>query len=72
MRLNDMRVNRYCQASAIEAAGKANDPSLSLEARVEWARISKVWRDISRHYDLIGDAPEMPAEVSRRVNETLH
>lgn len=71
--MNDMRVNRYCRASAIEAAGKANDPSLSLEARVEWARISKVWRDISCHYDLSGDAlTKAQKPAARRLNETLH
>jgi hypothetical protein len=50
-----MRVLEYCQASAIEAAHKACDPALSAEARVEWARIAKVWQDISQHYDLIED-----------------
>jgi hypothetical protein len=50
-----MRVLEYCQASAIEAANKACDTALSVEARVEWARIAKVWQDISQHYDLIED-----------------
>ena len=50
-----MRVLDYCQASAIEAANKACDPALPNEARVEWARIAKVWQDISQHYDLIED-----------------
>jgi hypothetical protein len=50
-----MRVLEYCQASAIEAANKAGDPELSVEARIEWARIAKVWQDISQHYDLIED-----------------
>jgi len=50
-----MRVLEYCQASAIEAAHKACDATLSEEARVEWARIARVWQDISQHYDLIED-----------------
>lgn len=66
-----MRVIEYCQASAIEAAGKASDPSLSVEARVEWARISKVWQDISQHYDLIEDLGTTVA-VEPAASETVH
>jgi hypothetical protein len=50
-----MRVLEYCHASAVEAVNKANDPALPNEARVEWARIAKVWQDVAQHYDLIGD-----------------
>lgn len=50
-----MRVLEYCHASAVEAANKANDPMLPHEARVEWARIAKVWHDVAQHYDLIED-----------------
>jgi hypothetical protein len=50
-----MRVLEYCQASAVEAVNKANDPALPGEARIEWARIARVWQDITQHYDLIED-----------------
>jgi hypothetical protein len=50
-----MRVLEYCHASAVEAVNKANDPTLPNEARVEWARIAKVWQDVAQHYDLIED-----------------
>lgn len=50
-----MRVLEYCHASAVEAVNKANDPTLPSEARVEWARIARVWQDITQHYDLIED-----------------
>ena len=50
-----MRVLEFCHSSAIEAVNKANDPSLPYEARVEWARIAKVWQDVAQHYDLIED-----------------
>ena len=46
-----MRVLEYCHASAVEAVNKANDPALPNEARVEWARIAKVWQDVAQHYD---------------------
>lgn len=54
-RLIPMRVLEYCHASAVEAVNKANDPALPDEARVEWARIAKVWQDVAQHYDLIED-----------------
>lgn len=50
-----MKVLDYCKASAIEAVNRASDPALPVEARIEWARISKVWQDITQHYDLIED-----------------
>lgn len=55
LRLTAMRVLEYCHASAVEAVNKANDPALPSEARVEWARIAKVWQDVAQHYDLIED-----------------
>ena len=72
-RLSSMRVLEYCHASAVEAVNKANDPTLPSEARVEWARIAKVWQDITQHYDLIED---MGAVVSigdgPGPNDTVH
>lgn len=69
-----MRVLEYCHASAVEAVNKANDPTLPEEARVEWARIARVWKDISQHYDRIED---IPTEYSSPVvkpgpRDTLH
>ncbi len=69
-----MRVLEYCHASAIEAVNKANDPTLPDEARVEWARIARVWQDITQHYDLIEDvgARDALAGEGPGPNETLH
>lgn len=69
-----MRVLEYCQASALEAVNKANDPSLPNEARVEWARIAKVWQDVAHHYDLIEDLGAIVniEQDGRGPNETLH
>lgn len=50
-----MRVLEYCHASAVEAVNKANDATLPHDARVEWARIAKVWQDVAQHYDHIED-----------------
>ncbi len=69
-----MRVLEYCQASAVEATNKASDASLSAETRVEWARIAKVWQDISQHYDLIEDLGTV-VDVSGTEpgpNDTIH
>lgn len=69
-----MRVLEYCHASAVEAVNKANDPTLPNEARVEWARIAKVWQDVAQHYDLIEDlgAVVRIGERGRDPGETLH
>ncbi|MCW5677116.1 MAG: hypothetical protein KIT65_04145 [Xanthobacteraceae bacterium] len=69
-----MRVLDYCQASAIEAVNKANDPSLPNEARVEWARIAKVWKDITQHYDLIEDLGTVAVRDKRGPgpHDTVH
>ena len=55
LRFLAMRVLQYCQASAVEAVNRANDPSLPHDARIEWARIAKVWQEVAQHYDLIED-----------------
>ena len=51
-----------------------SDPSLPNEARVEWARIAKVWKDITQHYDLIEDLGMVAVsdERGRGPNDTLH
>ena len=69
-----MRVLEYCQASAIEAANKACDPALPTEARVEWARIAKVWQDISQHYDLIEDLGTVVSVATQAPgpDDTIH
>jgi hypothetical protein len=69
-----MRVLEYCQASAIEAANKACDATLSEEARIEWARIAKVWQDISQHYDLIEDLGTVVNVAAKEPgpNDTIH
>ena len=69
-----MRVLDYCHASAVEAANKANDPLLPHEARVEWARIARVWHDVAQHYDLIEDfdAVVRVNESGPGPNDTLH
>lgn len=66
-----MKVLEYCRASAIEAVSRASDPTLPVEARVEWARISKVWQDITQHYDLIEDLGTT-VTVECPADETLH
>lgn len=69
-----MRVLEYCHASAIEAVNRANDPTLPEEARVEWARIARVWKDISQHYDQIEDvgaAAGLP-EIGPGAGDTVH
>jgi hypothetical protein len=74
VRLLAMRVLEYCHASAVEAVNKANDPTLPNEARVEWARIAKVWQDITQHYDLIEDlgAVVRIGEGGPGPNDTVH
>jgi len=69
-----MRVLEYCQASAVEAVNKANDPTLPNEARVEWARIAKVWQDVAQHYDLIEDLGAVVAinERGPGPSDTVH
>lgn len=69
-----MRVLEYCHASAVEAVNKANDPALPEEARVEWARIARVWKDISQHYDRIEDVPptDRLLETNPKATDTLH
>lgn len=69
-----MRVLEYCHASAVEAVNKANDPMLPYEARVEWARIAKVWQDITQHYDLIEDLDATVRFVSEKPGpgDTVH
>lgn len=69
-----MRVLEYCQASAVEAVNKANDPTLPNEARVEWARIAKVWQDVAQHYDLIEDFGAVVAinERGPGPSDTVH
>lgn len=67
-----MRVLDYCHASALEAVNKANDPSLPNEARVEWARIARVWKDITQHYDLIEDLGGVAENSERGPTDTLH
>jgi len=69
-----MRVLEYCHASAVEAVNKANDPTLPEEARVEWARIARVWKDISQHYDRIEDSPstDRTMDVAPLHAGTLH
>jgi hypothetical protein len=69
-----MRVHQYCQASAVEAVNKANDPTLPDEARIEWARIARVWQDITQHYDLIEDLGTVVnvSEDAPGPNETIH
>lgn len=69
-----MRVLEYCHASAVEAVNKANDPALPQEARVEWARIARVWKDISQHYDRIEDIPptDRLLDAGLKANGTLH
>lgn len=66
-----MKVMEYCKASALEAVSRASDPSLSLEARIEWARISKVWQDITQHYGLIEDLGTS-ISVDRGPDDTVH
>ncbi len=69
-----MRVLEYCHASAVEAVNKANDPRLPHEARVEWARIAKVWQDVAQHYDLIEDFGAA-VQINERMpgpNDTVH
>jgi hypothetical protein len=69
-----MRVLEYCHASAVEAVNKANDPTLPNEARVEWARIAKVWQDVAQHYDLIEDIGTVVQlrEGGPGPNDTVH
>lgn len=69
-----MRVLEYCHASAIEAVNRANDPALPEEARVEWARIARVWKDIGQHYDRIEDIPpkDRLLEAAPTTSDTLH
>lgn len=69
-----MRVLEYCHASAVEAVNKANDPMLPYDARVEWARIAKVWQDVAQHYDVSGDV-DATVQVNGRgpgPHDTLH
>jgi hypothetical protein len=69
-----MRVLEYCHASAVEAVNKANDPLLPHEARIEWARIAKVWQDVAQHYDLIEDLGAVVDEgmTGPGPNDTVH
>lgn len=69
-----MRVLEYCQASAVEAVNKANDPALPNEARVEWARIARVWQEITQHYDLIEDLGTVVnvGDDTPGPNDTVH
>ncbi len=66
-----MRVLEYCHASALEAVNKANDPKLPNEARVEWARIARVWQDITQHYGLIDESGAASAP-GPGPGDTLH
>jgi hypothetical protein len=69
-----MQVLEYCHASAVEAVNKANDPALPYDARVEWARIARVWQDFAQHFDLNQDhgAVLQAGVVGSRPNGTVH
>lgn len=68
-----MRVLEYCNASAVEAVNRANDPALPEEARVEWARIARVWKDISQHYDTVEHVPSTDQPLAAPGgSDTLH
>jgi len=69
-----MRVHEYCQASAVEAVNKANDPLLPYTARVEWARIAKVWQDVAQQNNLIEERITVVrlGRGSPGPNDTVH
>lgn len=69
-----MRVLEYCHASAVDAVNKANDATLPYDARVEWARIAKVWQDVAQHHDHVEDlgAGARINERRRGAGDTVH
>jgi len=64
-----MGVLGHCRTIAAEAAKKAEDPSLTLEAKIEWTRIARDWIELAEQRERYEGLEGL---VSRKPGETIH